>query len=197
MPYDYHRGHQMVILDPRLNNALTTPPTLMDPPFAYNRWRVDPIIHSPQHILAWAGRVARGAPGGRGLDALHLMAHGNRALLQMGSGFLTADNVDLFEPLQGRTRWIVFWSCLIGSDSRGWYRGHPEYFGQQVASTVGCQVVVAHQPQLYQCFGTRLEFGEWEGPVDIFQPDGGWATQQDHNPFRGTRRLDLEAMIFG
>lgn len=196
MPFNYRRGHQMAILDPRLNNPHTAPPTLLDPPLAYNRWRVDAAHHSPQHILAWAARVAEGVPGTGRLDALHLMAHGNRALMQIGSGMLDASNLHLFAPLQGKTGWIVFWSCLIGSDTAGWYRGHPEYFGQQVARTVGCRVVVAHEPQTYSWLGGMVDFGDWEGPVDIFEPDGAWATHQDYNPFRAPSRLDLEAMIF-
>jgi len=197
MPFAYHRGHQMVVLDPRLNNPHTTPPTLLNPPPAYNNWRVDQTRHSPQHILSWAARVAAGAPGGGRLDALHLMAHGNRAYMQIGSGTLDSGNVQLFAPLQDKTRWIVFWSCLVGSDSHGWYRGHPQYFGAQIAQLVHCRVVVAHRNQEYNWrSGLVVEFGNWEGPVDIFEPDGGWATHQDDNPFRPTPRLDLEALIF-
>lgn len=198
MPYNYRRGYQMIVHDPRLDNPHTTPHTLLTPPAAYNVWTVNRTSHTPAHIFGWASRVAAGVPDAGRLDALHVMAHGNRAYVEIGAGSVDGGNAEtLFSPLGGKVRWVIFWSCLIGSDSRGWYRGHPTYFGQTIARVTGARVVVAHQNQTYNWNSANvIEFGGWEGPVDIFEPDGGWSTLQDPNPFRAIPALELEPMVF-
>lgn len=214
---NFRRGHQMVIHDPNLNNpflgsypagATLRPPTGPDlpniavrPPDAYNVWTVR-SSDSPSHIAGWAARVAREAPTGNGLDALHFMAHGSRAHIGIGASGFDGRNASEFARLRrgegSWTRFIVFLSCLVGSDERGWYRGHPRYFGQQVAQHAQTRVVMAHENQAYGWDASgALDFGTWEGPVDVFEPNGNWATYQDYNPFRPTPRLDLEALIFG
>jgi len=214
---NFRRGHQMVIHDPNLNNpglgrhpagatlrATTTgrlvPNVPVRPPDAYNVWTVR-SSDTPSHITDWASRVAQGAPGGNGLDALHFMAHGNRAYAAIGASGFDGRNVSEFARLRrgtgSWTRFIVFFSCLVSSDDRGWYRGHPRYFGQQVAHHAQTRVVMAQETQGYDWDASGvLDFGTWEGPVDVFEPNGDWATHQDYNPFRPTPRFDLEALIF-
>ena len=94
---DYARGFQMVIHDPRLDNPRTTPPTPLVPPAAQQTWTVNITMHSPEHIFGWAGVVART----KKLDALHIMAHGNRSYVQIGTSGLTANNARVFEGLKG------------------------------------------------------------------------------------------------
>lgn len=198
MAFNYRRGFQMVIHDPRLNNPHTTPPTPLVAPPAFNVWTVSQTGHSAAHIFGWAAQVAAGVPGGRGLDAVHIMAHGNQSFVQLGTDNVNAANAArLFGLLAGKTRWLVFWSCLVGSDERGWYRGHPRYFGQAVAQAARCNVVMAQQNQTYSWNSANvIDFGDWEGPIDVFQPNGDWSTYQDYNPFRATARLVLEPLIF-
>lgn len=215
---NFRRGHQMVIHDPNLNNPYLgrypagtmvinpatghpLPNITVRPPDAHNVWPVT-ASDTPSHIVGWAAEVARRVPSGNGLDALHFMAHGNRAYVAIGQSGFDGRNVSEFARLRrgegSWTRFIVFFSCLVSSDERGWYRGHPRYFGQQVAQHAQTRVVMAHENQGYEwdASGT-LDFGAWEGAVDVFEPNGDWATYQDYNPFRATPRLDLEGLIFG
>lgn len=194
---DYMRGFQMVIHDPRLNNPNTTPPTPLRPPGARQTWTVDPARHSASHIVSWAATCAAGAPGGR-MDALHFMAHGNRSYVQIGTDGFTAANASIFGVLAGKVGVIVFACCLVGSDTRGWYWNHPRYYGQVIAELTRAQVVVARENQVYSWNTTSnvIDFGDWEGPIDVY---GGSivSSYQEYNPFRAEPRLNLERLIFG
>jgi hypothetical protein len=184
----------MIVHDPRLNNPRTTPPTILTPPAAFRRWTVHPQ-NSPAFIIQ---RVAQAAAQAGGLDALHFMGHGNRGFIAMGGGTFDSTNADLFAQMRGQVGVITFFSCLVGGDTRGWYYRHPTYFGQRVAAESGARVVVAHQTQIYTWDRSRvIDFGPWEGPVDVFEPAGGWSTYQNANPYRTERRLELESLIFG
>jgi hypothetical protein len=190
---NFRRGRQMIVHDPALNNPHTNPPTTLTPPVAFRRWTVHPR-NSPEFILE---RVALVATQTGGLDALHFMGHGNQGFISVGGGTFSQTNADLFSGLRGKVSAIVFFSCLVGSDSQGWYRGHPTYFGQRVAAESGARTVVAHQLQTYSWDANRIiDFGPWEGPVDVFEPESGWSTYQNYNPFRAEPQLDLERVIF-
>lgn len=191
---DYARGFQMVIHDPRLDNPRTTPPTPLVPPAAQQTWTVNITMHSPEHIFGWAGVVART----KKLDALHIMAHGNRSYVQIGTSGLTANNARVFEGLKGNVRVIAFFSCLVGSDTQGWYWHHPVYYGEKIADITGAKVVVARQNQGYNWAPSTnmIDFGDWEGPVDIYSP-GSVESFQEYNPFRTQPKFDLEKLIFG
>jgi hypothetical protein len=189
---NFGRGHQMIIHDPRLNNPTTTPPTLLRPPAAYNVWTVQPT-HSPQHIIEWAATV--GTTSG-GLDALHLMAHGNRAYMEIGSGSFGWHNVELFRQLSGKTRFISFLSCLVGSDESSAYR-HPPMFGHRVAELSGANVLVCRENQQYSWSAAGvLDFGAFEGEVYVYTPGSTYNVYNSYNPFRATPQIDLEAQIF-
>jgi hypothetical protein len=193
---NYARGMQMVIHDPRLNNPFTTPPTPLRPPAARQTWTVDPARHSAAHIVGWAGVCAQGAPGGR-LDAVHFMAHGNRSYVQIGSDGFTAANASIFSALTDRVGVIVFACCLVGSDTQGWYWHHPRYYGQVIADLTHARVVVARENQVYSWNPSNtIDFGDWEGPVDVYG-NNVVDSYQEYNPFRTTTRLDLERLIFG
>lgn len=191
---NFRRGRQMIVHDPALNNPYTNPPTMLIPPPAFRRWTVHPR-NSPSFII---GRVAQVAKKVGGLDALHFMGHGNRGFINVGQGSFQDSNADLFAQLSGNVGVIVFFSCLVGGDSRGWYPQHPQYFGQRVAAESGARVVVAHRTQIYSWDSNRvIEFGPWEGPVDVFEPGHGWSTYQNDNPIRTEHPIDLERLIFG
>lgn len=189
---DFRRGRQMIVHDPNLNNRNTTPPTMLTPPVAFRRWTVHPQ-NSPGFIIQGVARQIRG-----GIDALHFMGHGNRGFIAVGRGTFSSSNADLFAQLRGHVRVIVFFSCLVAGDNRGWYRGHPVSFGQHIAANSGARVVMARETQMYSWNSTNIiEFGQWEGPVDVYEPSGGWSEYQAHNPFRTERPLRLEQLIFG
>jgi hypothetical protein len=156
---------------------------------------VNTTTDSPEHIVGWAGVVARS----NRLDALHFMAHGNRSVVRIGAGSFSAANAHIFSALAGnRVRVIVFASCLVGSDTQGWYRNHPVYYGQKIADITGAKVVVARENQVYQWHPSTnvIDFGDWEGPIDVYSP-GMTESYQEYNPFRTERRFDLERVIFG
>lgn len=184
----------MIVHDPGLNNPHTTPPTQLTPPVAFRRWTVHPR-NSPRYIIDQVDRVATASGG---LDALHFMGHGNQGFIRVGGGTFTRRNVDLFARIQGKVRVIVFFSCLVGGDTRGWYPRHPRYFGQQVARQAAARVVVAQEVQTYSWDRNNvIDFGPWEGPVDVYEPEQGWSTYQNYNPFRTERPLNLDQIIFG
>jgi hypothetical protein len=60
----------------------------------------------------------------------------------------------------------------------------------------GAHVVVARQNQVYSWPGGTIDFGDWDGPVDIFHPDDTVDVYQEPNPFRAVPKLDLETLIF-
>ena len=184
----------MVVHDPRLNNPNTTPPTPLRPPGGLNTWTVD-LSHSVPHILGWC---ARAMGSGDKWDALHLMAHGAPGAMQIGSGWINNSALPLFEAMAGRVRFIVFFSCTVGGDNKGWYWGHPAYFGQSVAQRSKARVVVCRQNQIYSWGASNtIDFGNFEGEVDIFAPDDSSESFQSPNPFRTLPLLDLEKLIFG
>jgi hypothetical protein len=195
---NFMRGRQMVIHDPRLNwpgNPTATPPIApipLRPPSAIQTWTVttsDPTAH----ILGWAGEVASAGT----LDALHLMAHGNRNYMQIGSDNIHWNNLNNFLPLKGKVRFIIFWSCLVGGASSYTWR-HPPNFGARIAEITNARVLMATENQLYSKNAANvIDFGPWEGEVYVFQPNGDADVHQSYNPFRYVPQLMVENLIFG
>lgn len=186
----------MIVHDPRLNNPTTPTPTPLRPPAARNVWTVT-TTETASHIIDWAGTVGRGASGG--WDALHFMAHGNRAYLQIGGEGFSWANVSLFDRLRGAYRCIVFFGCLVGSDESSQY-GHPPIFALEVARRTGAKVVAARENQVYSwnTSTSTIDFGNWEGEVYVFAAGGGsWQVYNSYNPFRAQPTIDLETLIFG
>ena len=199
MPYNYRRGHQMVIFDPRITDLNGPVPVVARPPGAYNTWTLNMNADGAMSIFNWARIVATGVPGGRGLDAVHVIGHGNASIVQLGRDYVDGRNAaQVFGQIKGKTRWIVFWSCLVGSDQTGTWRGAPQTFGDKVARAANANVVVAREVQVAHLRPPHntVDFGEFEGPVDVYTPRGERWTYQDHNPHRATPRVPLEPMIF-
>lgn len=195
MSYNYARDWQMVVHDSRLNNGLTTPPTPLRPPAAQQTWTVTTEF-TVDHIC---GNIAACANGPRGkFDAVHILAHGNRRYVQIGKDNISFDRLTPFAKLLNKTRWIVFWSCLVGSDDETGHfpHGHPEYFGARLSKMTNANVVVARQTQTFSWPGLTIDFRDWEGPVDIFHPNDSADCWQEPNPFRTPPKLDLERLIF-
>lgn len=199
MRYNYRRGYQMVIFDPRVTDLSGPLPVVARPPAAYNVWTLNPASDGAMHIFNWARIVAEGAPGKRGLDVIHVIGHGNASIVQLGKDFVDGRNAArVFAQIKGKTRWIVFWSCLVGSDQSGSWRGAPMTFGEKVAKAANANVLVAREVQEAHLVppDNTVNFGAFEGPVDIYKPNGERLTYQDHNPHRATPRVPLEQLIF-
>lgn len=199
---NFRRGRQMIVHDPRLNwpgNPNATPPvpaTPLTPPVAWRRWTVHPM-NSIEYILTRVGEVAGQVTDG--IDALHFMAHGNRGLVALGRENLDEGNVRHFEQVAGKARFIVFFSCLVGSEHVGsaWMRG-TETIGRTIAAITGATVITAqHNQEYHRTPANVIDFGPWEGPVDVYRPGALVTYQADDSPFRAGIRLDLEALVFG
>ncbi|MEM1141384.1 MAG: hypothetical protein AAGI88_02260 [Pseudomonadota bacterium] len=194
---NFRRGHQVIVHDPGLNDPFTTPPTALTPPVAYRRWTVHPQ-NSATFIMQRITQYIDSAPNSR-IDALHFMGHGNLGRIRIGRERFSSQNVNLFRALRGKVRYVVFFSCRVGGDTRGWVpRNHFRTFGARVSEATGANVVVAQQDQEYTYNAQNIiEFGTWEGPVDVYNPSGGWSAYQAYNPFRRETPLRLENLIFG
>ena len=200
---NFRRGRQMIVHDPGLmasarpNATPPLPAVQLTPPVAWRRWTVHPQ-NSVGFILGRVNEVIDGAGGA--IDALHFMGHGSPGGMALGRGRLDADDVPQFEPLRDKVRVIVFFSCQVGGEhqSGGWSRTQPTTIGRRISDATGATVVVAQQNQTYS-YNRRvrlINFGPWEGPVDVYAP-GTAATYNAHNPFRREPQIDLERLIFG
>jgi hypothetical protein len=196
---NFRRGKQMIVYDTGLSElggyrAQSRPLSL---PVAYRRWVLHPH-NSSAYILRRVAMVASEADGG--LDAVHFMGHGGPGRISLGRDGLSRDNVDSFSELAGNVRFIVFFSCQVGGEHQGggWHRGQPTTFGRLIVQATGASVVVAQQNQGYDVGANgQVEFGAWDGPIDVYEPGGRLSTHQAHDPFHPTRRFNLEETIFG
>src|SRR5262245_47726094 len=115
---NFKRGYQMIIHDPRLwSRKIFGPPTPEEwwwdmpvvPPDAYRVWQIK-VDDRATHIFGVAASVANSANEGKGLDALHIMAHGNQCCVQLGKDWLDQTNVNLFAKLARKVKFVIFWS---------------------------------------------------------------------------------------
>jgi hypothetical protein len=203
MAFDFMKGRQMIIHDPRLNNPghwegrirrLVPRPRPLEPPDAMNKWTVK-LTDSAEQIISWAATVAAGDSGVKQLDGLHFMAHGYVGGMELGKDGLGWKNVDLFKKLNGLIRGaIVFYSCQVGGEQQYHGLSFPLTFGNAVARFADCEVVTCKVNQLYSWNPAGvIDFGEFEDVVYVHHPD----------PDRGTEirnvqgaKLDLESIVF-
>lgn len=194
---NFRRGKQMIVMDTGLQHLsgsrMST--AVLTPPVAYRRWVVHPH-NSINYILNGVAQVAHATAGG--LDAAHFMGHGSPGAIHLGRERLSEHHADLFEMLRGKVGTIAFFSCQVGGEHQGggWHRGHRTTLGQRIARASGAQVVVAQQIQLYHVRNNEIDWGEWEGPVDVYAGHT-ISTYQAPNPFRIEPAFNLERIIFG
>jgi hypothetical protein len=192
MAFNYMRGKQMIIHDPRLDGQVPggpppNPPA--KPPAAFNVWTVNKDVDTAAHIIGWAATVAT---GNKRLDALHFMVHGLSAWVQLGIDDLSWGNIGLFQQLSPNVRFIVFWACEVGTDTTS-SSLISQNFGSRVAKLSGANVVTARQKQNYSLGpdGT-IDFGPWEGDVIVFNPPPNPGYSESPGP-----GFNLEKLIFG
>jgi hypothetical protein len=196
---NFLRGRQMIIHDPRLNNpgnvsaVPPVPASPLLPPAAMQVWTVT-LSDPTSHIFGWAGVI--GTEGK--LDALHIMAHGNQNFIQIGLDNIHWNNLTVFDPLRSKVRFIVFWACQVGGATSYSWR-HPPNFGSRIAQITDAQVVLASSNQMYSWNTSSkvIDFGPWEGEVNVFQPNGDAMVYQQYNPFRHVPKLMIQHVIFG
>ncbi len=199
MAFNFMRGRQMIIHDPRLANPYTDPPTPLRPPGAMNVWTVS-LTDTAAHIIDHAKHIARGDKDGQvgnsALDALHFMAHGSVGSMQLGTGFNWA-NVNVFEPLKGLIRGaVVFFSCQVGGEQALHGLSYQMTFGKAVAVYTGCKVVTCKMNQIYSWGADNvIDFGHFEGSVYVYSPDPETGAQL----FNHTKdsQFNLERFVFG
>jgi hypothetical protein len=186
LDFDFRRGKQMIVHDPRLNYP-SKPPKALRPPAAYNVWTVstaDPL----RNILGWVAAVGNGV--GR-LDALHIMAHGQPDAVQLGKDWIQWANVPEFKALQSKVGRIVLFSCSVGGATR---QGYQLNFGNAIAAYSGAPCIICYATQWYNYGGGNvIDFGAFEGSVYMFSPSGQVKT---YNPY-GKQQFDLGKAIFG
>jgi hypothetical protein len=185
LDFNFRRGKQMIVHDPRLDYP-SKPPKALRPPAAYNVWTVstsDPL----RNILGWVAAVGKGV--GR-LDALHIMAHGMPDAVQLGKDWIQWANVPEFKALQGLVARIVLFSCSVGGATR---QGYSLNFGNAIAAYSGAPCVLAYATQWYTGGGNVIDFGAFEGSVYVYTPSGQVKT---YNPY-GKQQFDMTTAIFG
>ena len=166
------------------------------PNIAPNSYEVNEKV-SIDHAIGWISTYAR--MSGR-LTNLFVMCHGYEAGVEdpfqrvstyaLGYGLqlctegLTNVNIAKTSALRGLVDTITLFSCGPANTRPGWdgYVGDGRRFCGEMALYSGAEVIAASQTQYYlmdQSLFDRLlrrpgviDFGEWEGPVYRFGPDG-------------------------
>ena len=214
---DYARGKQIVLFDPRLR-----PPHEFDDPTRHSAWNglmmvppkcwfaytVVPSKDKASDLFAMvAGMVSvSGILGGGKFDALHIMAHGAPGYVQLGRPGLKDANAGMLAKIENMFRYVVFHGCLVGkpppfSDAfmiQNTISGSG--FARKVAAYTGARVVAAREEQHYfiqkhpdDPWMGFVDFGDWEGPVDIYEKNQPVQSYQV-NPI--DPKFDLEKTIF-
>ena len=117
--------------------------------------------------------------------------------LELGADNLTWETVSAFSPLNGKFASdgiLEIYSCAAAADSSGGngFTGNGMLLMRELAGYVGASVRASDTIQEYthgvdSLFGfswyNGVDFGEWEGNVWLFTPDG--SRKRDKNPGRG------------
>lgn len=194
---NFTRGKQIVIHDPRLDDGQKPPRPLNPPQSSVLTWTVQ-RGDSLKSILKNAATLADA--GGGKLDAVHIMAHGEKGKIYLGADGINWGNVEKFTILNGKTRNIVVFSCQVGSDETHddalGSGGSTSSLGGAMASLSGAKVLVCRQNQTYSWGASRnIDFGLFEGEVYLYSPGGGHTVIFKNNT-TGKAQIDLEPYIF-
>jgi hypothetical protein len=188
---NFNRGKQIVIHDPRLDDGQSPPKPLNPPQSSVLTWTVN-RGDTLSNIL---GSAADLADASGKLDAVHIMAHGNKAFVQLGADNISWSNVDQFTKLNGKARCIVIFSCLVGGDeSRD--NSHSA-LGGAIAVLTEAKVLVCKEVQWYGWSSNNrtIDFGNFDGEVYLYYPDGSHNVVFK-NTTSGNAQINLEPYIF-
>jgi hypothetical protein len=187
-------GKSMLIHDRRLSGNA--------PAMAQNIYKVDESV-AIKHALGWISTYAKKVDG---LDDLFVMCHGLESSPENAPGDsaegyglrlcredLKLNNVDLTHELKGQVKRITLFACGPANTEKGreGTLGDGKRFCGSLALYTGATIIASSKTQTYNRLKTRLEillgvpgadeidFGDWEGPVFAFKPDG---TVAPHKP---------------
>jgi hypothetical protein len=157
------------------------------PNIAANTFRVDATWKITNAFL-WVKNFAASQPGGK-IDTFNILCHGiynyapseelkQTALvggfgLQLCSEGLLPGNIDLIVPyVKDKIGEIYIYACGAASTQSNSQNGRN--FCLSLAKKLNCAVFAADRMQVYNYSRTAaaLNFGEWEGTVSQFLPDG-------------------------
>jgi hypothetical protein len=154
-------------------------------------------------LLAFFGK------NNKGYGKITIMAHGfedgktHRGGLgmQLGKENLGLHNVQKWNALKGKVREIILLSCSVAGVQVGKsnkpQEGNGIYFCAQLAFYSGATVTASMNTQYYNSgkgiiWDSEIDFGEWEGVVLTFSPDGKMTLP---NGSRITPRWETTTMV--
>jgi hypothetical protein len=176
---------RMIVHDKRLEGKA--------PRIAQNTYVVDQPVDI-SHCIGWVGQYARQQGG---LDELMIMCHGfegnfsigqQMSTLRASGGFglqlcrqgLSLENVNLCGNWRGFIQKITVYACAPADTGPGNENtiGDGRRFMGEFALFSGAEVIAARDTQMYRhSWLSRIDFGEWEGPVFSFSPITGEGTR--------------------
>jgi hypothetical protein len=101
--------------------------------------------------------------------------------MQLGKENLGVHNVQKWNVLKGKVKEIILYSCAVADvqvgKSNKMEDGNGIYFCTQLAFYTGATVTASMATQYYDkgegiIWDSEIDFGEWEGLVLTFYPDG-------------------------
>jgi len=154
------------------------------PQIAANIWEVDATV-PVQHIADWSGKVAS---DNTNLGRYIIMRHGFEDAaghggfgLQLGTENLTLTTVPCFKTLRGLVKVIILFGCGTADVAPGTNHtsGDGAWLCTQLAVATQAKVIASSATQYYSYhnsswsfFNSPIDFGDWEGDVFEFSPDG-------------------------
>jgi hypothetical protein len=200
MGFNYARGNQMFVNDPRLYIKQGENRLPVAPPNTKHKLTVMPgdPVENIMNIVAQYADLS----GGK-LDALHIAAHGAPGYVQLGQG-VTSKNVKAFDPIHNKVKVIVVYSCNAGRDIALGQINVPGWsLGGGIAEKTNAKVIVCQEIQYFGGTGSTvgrggLQFTDsgFEGDITICYP-GGNTNRVFNDPRTGHASIDLEKYIFG
>ena len=121
-----------------------------------------------------------------GIGTLYIMAHGVRVLdlhtsaIKFTHDFISYQNVHLFQQLREKVERIVLFVCHA-SETDLTTHGDGDELCRQMARNAQAEVTAARENQaylsvescgLFSCEEAAIDFGEWEGPVVVYDRNG-------------------------
>ncbi len=151
------------------------------------------LYRTNQNIsLEWTlSHLAGDARGHGGIEELHIMCHGFEAIvgvnlqsqqrggfgLQLGREGVTLANASVMRWLRGQVQIITIHACATADTAPGneGTDGDGRQLCREIAAHTGAEVIAGVLAQQYTYFtdgSGRIDFGDWEGPVLRFSPNG-------------------------
>jgi len=143
-------------------------------------------VSDETHITDFFDRVVEIADAHGGISTLYLMCHGvhvlgaDTAALQFCHEMIAYTTVHHFSRLRGKVERIVLFACHAAETSMTTH-GDGDELCRHIALEAQAEVTAAREVQTYYreqhcmlffCEETPIQFGEWEGPVVVYNSQG-------------------------